>query len=51
MVVKRVNEDNETLGLVPLVHVEQRDMVDEDRIETIGDSQEVGSPERLLAEI
>ena len=49
VVVERVYQNDEALGLVPFFRTHLRNMVDKDRIEAIRDRQEVRGAERSLA--
>ena len=51
VVVERVDQDDEALGLVALVEVHHRNVVDDQGVEFVRDPQIVGGAERLLAQI
>lgn len=51
VIVQRVYENDKTLGFVPFVGIEKRDVVDEDCIETIGYREKIRSAERLFAKV
>ena len=51
VVVERVDQDDEALGLVAAVEIHHRDVVEHDGVEFVRDPQIVGGRERLLAQI
>ena len=51
LVVERVDQVDEPLRLVALLGPDDRDIVHDEHVESLGDGQEVGGAERLLAQI
>ena len=51
VIVERVDQDDEALGLVALGEIHHRNPVEHDRMELVRDAQIVGRRQRLLAEV